>query len=280
METFFDGSGFDGLYWRIEAKEFEAVSIAPEDAVVPTGFDIVVTFDEEVDAADVMDGDITLTYDDGTDILIKAVLASEVSANGNELTITQSYVAAPGVEVTLDIPAELLGIGIGNPNAAVTASWTILHPLQTWIGNYDVYAASYAVPGSYDEAWTAVIAPVAGDLNSLSITIDAGGGGGIPFTVAIDDVAGTITIPSGTNAGNLYGYGPSVLYVGDFSTIDMVSDIVGTINPDGTILIDELAMYLTDYAFYWDAFNSTWTPAAKKAAPGVGNFASKAARLK
>jgi hypothetical protein len=68
--------------------------------------------------------------------------------------------------------------------------------------------------------------------------------------------------------------------VGDFATIDMVSDIVGTINPDGTILIDQLAMYLSDYAFYWDAFNTTWTPAAKKAAPAIGNFASKAARLR
>jgi hypothetical protein len=248
--------------------------------VVPTGFDIVVSFDQVVDADDVADGDITLTYDDGTDILIKAVLASEVSAVGNTLTITQSYVAAPGVEVTLDIPAELLSIGYGNPSAAVTASWTILHPLQTWIGTYDVYAASYAVPGTYDEAWTATIAPVAGDLTSLSITLDAGYGGGIPFTVAIDDVGMTITIPSGTDAGNLYGYGPSVLYVGDYATIDMVSDIEGTIVADGTILIDQLAMYLPDYAFYWDAFNTTWTPAAKKAAPRVGNFMDKSARLK
>ena len=226
METYLDGGSFVGLYWRAEAKDFEAVTITPEDAVVPTGFDIVVSFDEEVDADDVADGDITLTYDDGTDVLIKAVLASEVSAAGNDLTITQSNLAAPGVEVTLNIPAEILGIGYGNPNAEVTASWSILHPLQSWIGNYDVDAPSYGNPGTWDEVWTATTAPVAGDVTSLYITIDAGGGGGVPFLAAIDDVAMTITIPAGSNAGDLYGYGGSTsMYVGDYATIDMVSDI-------------------------------------------------------
>ncbi len=279
MVTYQDGNQFVGLYWRALAKEFEALTILPEEAVVPTGFDIVVSFAEAVDADDVADGDITLTYDDGTDVLIKAVLASEVSAAGNDLTITQSYNAPPGVEVTLNIPAELLGIGISNPNAEVTASWSILHPLQTWIGSYTVAAASYAVPGSYDEAWTATIAPVSGDLTSLAITIDAGNGAGAPVLVSIDDVGMTITIPSGSDAGDLYTYGPTLMYVGDYATIDMVSDIVGTINPDGSILIDQLAMYLPDYVFYWDAFNTTWTPASKKAAPRNANFAVKAARF-
>ncbi len=131
MESYLDGGSFVGLYWRAEAKDFEAVTILPEETVVPAGFDIVVSFAEAVDAGDVEDGDITLTYDDGVDILIKSVLASEVSALGNDLSITQSLAAAPGVEVTLNIPAGLLGIGIGNPNTEVTASWTILHPLQT-----------------------------------------------------------------------------------------------------------------------------------------------------
>ena len=142
MVTYLDGNSFVGLYWRAVAKDFEALTILPEEDVVPTGFDIVVSFAEEVDAGDVEDGDITLTYDDGTDVLIKAVLASEVSVAGNDLTITQSYAAPPGVEVTLNIPADILGIGIANPNAEVTATWSILHPLQTWIGTYDVDAVS------------------------------------------------------------------------------------------------------------------------------------------
>ena len=282
LVTYFDNGSFVGLYWRAVAKDFEAVTITPLEEVVPTGFDIVVSFAEEVDASDVADGDITLTYDNGMDVLIKSVLASEVSALGNDLTITQSYSAPPGVEVTLNIPAGLLGVGIGNPNTEVTATWSILHPLQSWIGSYDVAAVSYATPGDWDEAWTATIAPVSGDLTSLSITINAGGGGGVPFVVAIDDVAMTITIASGTEAGNLYGGGSTLMYVGDFATIDMVSDITGTIVADGTILIDQLALYLPqqDPDLYWDAFNTTWTKSATKAAVvGRGINPSKAARF-
>jgi len=283
MDSYFDGAGLVGLYWRAEAKVFEALSITPAEELVATGFDIVVSFAEEVDAGDVADGDITLTYDDGTDVLIKSVLASEVSAAGNDLTITQSYMAAPGVEVTLDIPEGLLEIGIANPNAAVSASWTILHPLQTWIGSYDVDAASYGGPGAWDEVWIATIAPVAGDLNSLAITIDAGGGGGIPFTVAINDIAMTISIAPGTPVGNLYGYGPTAIYYGDYATLDEFATVIGTIAPDGTIAIDNVTFIFTDYGLaggLWDAFNTTWTPAAKKKAVSRGGaFTSKAARF-
>jgi hypothetical protein len=165
----------------------------------------------------------------------------------------------------------------------VTASWSILHPLQAWIGSYDVDAASYGDPGNWDEVWAVSIAPVAGDLNSLAITIDAGGGGGIPFTVAIDDVAMTISIAPGSPVGNLYGYGPTAIYYGDYATLDEFATVVGTIAPDGTIAIDNVTMILTDYGLVgglWDAFNTTWTPAAKKRAVSRGaGFASKAARF-
>jgi hypothetical protein len=283
MESYFDGAGLVGLYWRAVAKDFEPISITPEDAVVPTGFDIVLTFAEEVDAGDVADGDITLTYDDGMDILIKSVLASEVSASGNELTITQSYSAAPGVEVTLTIPAGLLGIGIGNPNAEVIASWSILHPLQAWIGSYDVEAVSYSHPGDWDEAWTVTTAAVSGDLTKLAITIDAGGGGGTPFVATVNDGAMTISVPAGSVAGDLYGYGPTAIYYGDDVTFDEFASIDGTIEADGTINLDKVTMILTDYGFvdgYWDAFNTTWTKSAKKAA-SIGSVpASKADRFK
>ena len=284
MDSYFDGvADLVGLYWGVESKEFDALSITPEEEVVATAFDIVVTFAEGVSADDVLDGDITLIYDDGLDVLTKAVLATEVSAAGNELTITQSYAAAPGVEVTLNIPAGILSVGYGNDNAEVTASWTILHPLQTWIGSYAVAAVSYGNPGNWDEAWTATIAPVAGDITSLAITIDAGNGGGIPFLAAFDDGAMTISIAPGTDAGNLYTYGPTAMYVGDYATLDEFATIVGTIVADGTINIDNLTMILSDYGLVdglWDAFNTTWTPSGKKAISSGNGFASKAARFK
>lgn len=278
-----DAGALVGLFWRAEAMEFEALSVVPEEELVLAGFDIEVTFAQAVDASDVLDGDITLTYDDGLDVLTKAVLASEVSAAGNVLTITQSYVADPGVDVTLSIPAEVLSIGYGNPNAEVTASWTILHPLQSWLGSYVVDAASYGNPGNWDEVWAVEIAPVPGDVSSLSITIDAGAGGGIPFTAAVDDVAMTISIAPGTPAGNLYGYGPTAIYYGDFATLDESANVTGTIIADGTMTIDNLTMILTDFGLVdglWDAFNTTWTPAVRKSAPGTEIASSKAARFK
>jgi hypothetical protein len=112
--------------------------------------------------------------------------------------------------------------------------------------------------------------------------MNTGNGGGVPFTVAIDDVAMTVTISAGTVAGVLYGSnnGTTALHVGDYATIDLVSDLTGTIEANGNILIDQMTMYLSDWSATWDAFNTTWTPAAKKTAPSNGNFASKAARFK
>ncbi|MEZ5070971.1 MAG: hypothetical protein R2751_08395 [Bacteroidales bacterium] len=119
-----------------------------------------------------------------------------------------------------------------------------------------------------------------GDLESLMVTIDAGSGGGIPFKVGIDTEAMTITIPTGTDVGEIYGYGPTLMYVGDYSYIDRETDLVGTISEDGTIAIDEVAMWLPNYAYYWDAFNTTWTKTGKKAVESNAAIELKAERLK
>lgn len=143
------------------------------------------------------------------------------------------------------------------------------HPLGNWIGTYSVVALSYGNPGSWDEFWTVTSSAVDGDVESLEMVIDAGNGGGIPFLVGIDIEEMTISIGAGTDVGDLYGYGPTAMHVGDFSFVDPDATVVGSIEADGTIKIDELAMILTDYGFdggYWDAFNTTWTLSGKKAA--------------
>ena len=50
----------------------------------------------------------------------------------------EEYIAAQGEEVTLNIPAELLSIGYGNPNAAVTAAWAIAHPWVCFIVGFEL----------------------------------------------------------------------------------------------------------------------------------------------
>lgn len=139
------------------------------------------------------------------------------------------------------------------------------HPLGKWIGTYTVAAASYGNPGEWDETWSVVTQPDESDVNNLLITISADQAG-IPFTATLDLDAMTITIPAGTNAGPVYAYGPTEMYVGDYATLDEESPIVGTIEEDGTIHIDQLAMYLPDHDYYWDAFNTEWTKTGKKAA--------------
>jgi len=278
MDSYYD-AGFYGLFWEVESMEFEAISIAPEEAVVPTGFDIVVGFAQALDITGVGDGDITLTYDDGVDILIKSVMASEVSAAGNDLTISQSYNAPPGVEVTLDIPAELFEVGYGNPNAEVTATWNIELTLSDLVGNYTVNAVSYANPGAYDEVWTATVAEVPGNDTALSIVIDAGIGGGIPFLAKFDVDAWEVVITAGTEAGDLYGYGRTVMYESDMTYIDGSAPIMGSIAGGSGFNIDLLGMYLPDYDWgdgtygaIWDAFNTTWTKSATKAAVSGGSI--------
>jgi len=76
----------------------------------------------------------------------------------------------------------------------------------------------------------------------------------------------TITFPAGANTGAGYGYGPTILWKGNFETVEE-ADVVGTINADGTIAVDQMTMILTDYGTYvWDSFNTLWTPAKKKGA--------------
>jgi hypothetical protein len=128
VASYFDADAGElvGLFWGVESHLYEAASITPEaDSVASSRFNIVVTFDDAVDASGVEDGMITLTYDDGIDIFTKGVLASEVNALENTLTITQTRLGLPGSVVTLLIPEEILEIGYGNPNAEITASWAI-----------------------------------------------------------------------------------------------------------------------------------------------------------
>ena len=289
IETGFndEGNGFVGLYWRAEARLFEVQSVSPEDGglIVASAFCIVVTFEEAVDADDVSDGDITLSYDDGLNVLTRSVLASELSVDGNELTIAASYAPSPGMSITLDIPEDVLGIGIGNPNAEFTASWIAQLSLADLVGSYSVAAVSGFSPGAYDEVWAATVELVPGNDTALSITIDAGAGGGLAFLAGFNVDSMSITIPGGTDAGDLYGYGVTAIYSSDAATY-VGGDVFGTITGANGFTIDLLGMYLLEYdhgdgtfGTLWDAFSTTWAKTATKAAVSGGINPAKAARF-
>jgi hypothetical protein len=150
------------------------------------------------------------------------------------------------------------------------------HPLKPWIGTYKVAAASYGSPGAWDEEWTVTTSAVPGNLNQLQF-VGLGGGSTIPVIATFDKVNLTISFTSGQPLGLAYGSGNGAvsLYFGTADIIGQVLvqqsitaamltasssvNITGTINTDGTILIDKMGMILTDYDWPWDVFNTTWT---------------------
>jgi hypothetical protein len=149
------------------------------------------------------------------------------------------------------------------------------HPLKAWIGTYTVSATSYGNPGSWDESWSVTTSPVEGNINQLSI-LGLGNGSTQPVIATLDMTALTITINSAQALGAAYGVdnGPVKLYYGTTDIIDMVIaqeyltteiiaaassiPITGTLEENGTIHLDKMAMILSDYDWCWDVFNTRW----------------------
>lgn len=134
------------------------------------------------------------------------------------------------------------------------------HPLKAWIGTYSVDAASYGDPGNWDEAWTVVTAPVEGDITKLSLT-GVGAASADPLIATFDKDGLTITIEKGQNIGNVYGWGDTEVWWGfDDLTLDQNEDLTGTIDPDGTIHVDNWGHLIKDSGgdWVWDVFNTTW----------------------
>lgn len=166
------------------------------------------------------------------------------------------------------------GVNLGMAGSA-NASYLLTivddeHPLAKWIGTYNVDADSYGdvlngePEGSWDEAWEVTTSPVAGDETKLSMVGIAYGD--LPVIVSVDLDAMSITFPAGADTGEGYGYGPVLIWRGNYQYVEE-ADVVGTIHGDGSITVDLLSMVLPDYDYaVWDAFNTTWTRAGKKAA--------------
>jgi hypothetical protein len=136
------------------------------------------------------------------------------------------------------------------------------HPLKTWIGTYSVDAASYGDPGNWDESWTVIASPVDGDVTKLSLQ-GVGDASADPVIATLDKDAMTITIEKGQNIGNVYGWGDVEIWFGfDDLSLDQNVNITGTLESDGTILIDNWGHLIKDAVdgdWVWDVFYTTWT---------------------
>jgi hypothetical protein len=151
------------------------------------------------------------------------------------------------------------------------------HPLGDWIGTYSVTATdhwSYFGP----ETWTVTTAADPADVNNLIVTgigndpnINGGYSEIYSITGVVDLDAKTITFAAGSEIGVHGAYsGPIAVYLGDPAGNIYEEPIVGDILDDGGIYMDNLGVLFVgglNAGLTWAVFETTWTPAKKKAAP-------------
>jgi len=149
------------------------------------------------------------------------------------------------------------------------------HPLGDWIGTYSVTATdhwSYFGP----ETWTVTTGADPSDVNNLIVTgigNDPSKNGGYSeitsITGVVDLDAKTIKFSAGSEIGTHSAYsGPIAVYLGDAAGNIYEEPIVGDINDDGSIYIDNLGILFggaQNAGLTWGVFETTWTPSKKKA---------------
>jgi len=143
------------------------------------------------------------------------------------------------------------------------------HPLGNWIGTFSVAAVDY---WSYfgPEVWTVSTEPDPSDVNNLIVTgMGSGYSEYTSVTGVVDLDAKTITFSAGSEIGTHADYsGPIAIYLGDEGGGIYEEPIVGDINDDGSIYVDHLGVKFVgglNAGLTWAVFETTWTPAKKKA---------------
>jgi hypothetical protein len=153
------------------------------------------------------------------------------------------------------------------PNASGTITTFNPGPLAPWVGNFSAYAFSYGSPGNWDEEWNniAIELDPADPLNNIRIKGIAGSNSFLIATIDVD--AETITIQPGQDIGAVYGYGPTIVHLGDPDPFTKIpGPLTGTVDPDtGEIFVDNWLHELPDFGGYvWDIFEVTFTKKTKK----------------
>ena len=213
---------------------------------------------------------------EGTDFNI-STKSVPVSVGETEVTITpvNNDVFTGDKKFYIVISGNSMNYKISAQNRLLVTISDDEHPLKAWIGTYNVSATSYGNPGSWDEVWSVTTSPVEGNINQISI-LGMGNGSTQPVIATLDKTALTITINSAQTLGAAYGVdnGPVKLYFGTTVIIDAVLaqeyltteiiaaaasiPITGTLDADGTIHLDKMALILSDYDWCWDVFNTRW----------------------
>jgi hypothetical protein len=130
MNSYYDEEyNFYGVYTRMVRPPRAAVSVGPADAdSIASGADIVITFDEEVNADRYIDKSmISLAYydSDGMPDIVEYIDPALLVFDGMTVTIPQPIAADYGWTVELMVAEEAFDIGYFVPNAEITGAWWI-----------------------------------------------------------------------------------------------------------------------------------------------------------
>lgn len=205
---------------------------------------------------------ISLPAVEGTDFTISSKNVS-VGVGETEVTITpiDNSVFTGDKKFNLIISSNSKSYPISAQNTLTVNIADDEHPLKAWIGTYKVAAASYGDPGNWDELWTVVSSPVAGDVTKLSLK-GIGSSSSTAIIATLNTTTMTITLKPGQSLGDPYGAGPVSVFKGTPDLTFLESDnLTGTIQANGTIKVDFWGHKITSgvYAGAWDVFNTTWT---------------------
>ena len=105
-----------------------------------------------------------------------------------------------------------------------------------------------------------------------------------PITGTVDLDEMTITFAAGSEIGTHSAYsGPIAIYLGDQAGNIYEEPIVGDINADGSIYVDNLGVLFVgglNAGLTWAVFETTWAPAKKKAVPVISPAAAQEKQIK
>jgi hypothetical protein len=205
---------------------------------------------------------ISLPAVEGTDFTISSKNVS-VGVGETVVTITpiDNNIFTGDKQFKLIISSNSKSYPISAQNTVTVTIADDEHPLKSWIGTYKVAAASYGDPGAWDESWTVVTSPVAGDVTKLSLK-GVGSSSSTAIIATLNIPTMTITLKPGQSLGDPYGAGPTSVFKGTPDLTFLENDnITGTIQANGTIHIDLWGEKIVSgvYAGPWDVFNTTWT---------------------
>lgn len=248
----------------VSCSEIDAtIKVIVDLSDVTRDSDVTVNFDFSVDGITnpaVEGTDFTLVNSSKTLTFKKGVYQDTITIITKDNSL---YTKSKQIDIKIVSNSAGYNIGLNNGTKGNATRLTIVddeHPLGIWIGTYNVAAASYNKPGEWDEAWNGITVASHPD-NESYLVITGIAGSTVPVIAIVDKVNKTITISAGTDIGNVYNNGATLIFKGLPSGGGEEADVVGTINDDGNMQMD-MSLFIGGAfapANLWDSFNSTWT---------------------